>query len=106
MMDDVRGPRRVHFVAHAMKPVIEKIHAEENDHPGGASTLAPALQSWWIWVHIIGASTGFASVLIAAGLGLLYLLKEKYSGGPKLVAGLKSFMLLFPFPPIFRARVE
>ena len=46
-----------------------------------ASTLAPALQSAWIWVHIVGASTGFASVLIAAGLGLLYLLKEKNSGG-------------------------
>ena len=46
-----------------------------------ASTLAPALQSWWIWVHIIGASTGFASVLIAAGLGLMYLLKEKNAGG-------------------------
>jgi cytochrome c-type biogenesis protein CcsB len=46
-----------------------------------ASTLAPALQSGWIWVHILGASTGFASVLIAAGLGLMYLLKEKNSGG-------------------------
>jgi cytochrome c-type biogenesis protein CcsB len=46
-----------------------------------ASTLAPALQSGWIWVHIVGASSGFASVLIAAGLGMLYLLKERSSGG-------------------------
>lgn len=46
-----------------------------------AATLAPALQSGWIWVHIVGASAGFASVLIAAALGLLYLLKEKNSGG-------------------------
>lgn len=46
-----------------------------------ASTLAPALQSGWIWVHIVGASGGFASVLIAAGLGLLYLLKERNPGG-------------------------
>lgn len=46
-----------------------------------ATQLVPALQSAWIWVHIIGAATGFASVLIAAGLGLLYLLKEKYAGG-------------------------
>lgn len=45
-----------------------------------AATLPPALQSGWIWVHIIGASAGFASVMIAAGLGLLYLLKEKNSG--------------------------
>lgn len=46
-----------------------------------ATQLAPALQSWWLWVHIIGATTGFGSVLMAAGLGLLYLLKEKKSGG-------------------------
>lgn len=46
-----------------------------------ARTLAPALQSGWIWVHIVGASVGFASVLIAAGIGLIYLLKEKSQGG-------------------------
>lgn len=46
-----------------------------------ASTLAPALQSGWIWVHIVGASAGFAAVLIAAGLGLLYLLKDRNPGG-------------------------
>jgi cytochrome c-type biogenesis protein CcsB len=44
---------------------------------GAASQLSPALQSGWIWVHIIGAATGFASVLTAAALGLMYLLKEK-----------------------------
>lgn len=46
-----------------------------------ARTLAPALQSGWIWVHIVGASAGFAAVLIAAGLGLLYLLKDKNPAG-------------------------
>jgi len=46
-----------------------------------ATQLAPALQSWWLWVHIIGATTGFGSVLIAAGIGMMYLLKEKKSGG-------------------------
>jgi cytochrome c-type biogenesis protein CcsB len=45
-----------------------------------ATALAPALQSAWIWVHIIGASIGFASVLVAAGLAMMYLLKEKYQG--------------------------
>lgn len=43
--------------------------------------LAPALQSGWLWVHIVGATTGFSAVLIAAGLGLMYLLKEKGQGG-------------------------
>jgi cytochrome c-type biogenesis protein CcsB len=43
--------------------------------------LVPALQSGWLWIHIIGASTGFAAVFIAAALGLLYLLREGRSGG-------------------------
>lgn len=46
-----------------------------------ATKLSPALQSGWIWAHIIGAATGFGSVLIAAGIGMMYLLKEKNSGG-------------------------
>lgn len=43
--------------------------------------LVPALQSGWLWVHIVGATTGFAAVLVAAALGLLYLLKERRQGG-------------------------
>jgi cytochrome c-type biogenesis protein CcsB len=46
-----------------------------------SAQLVPALQSAWLWVHIIGASTGFSSVLVAAGLGLLYLIKQKKQGG-------------------------
>lgn len=44
-------------------------------------TLPPSLQSQWLWVHIIGASTGFSGVLTAAAFGLLFLLKERNSGG-------------------------
>jgi cytochrome c-type biogenesis protein CcsB len=43
--------------------------------------LVPALQSAWLWVHIVGASTGFSSVLIAAALGLLFLLRSRGQGG-------------------------
>lgn len=43
--------------------------------------LAPALQSGWLWVHIVGATIGFAAVFMAAGLALLYLLRERRSGG-------------------------
>jgi ABC-type transport system involved in cytochrome c biogenesis permease subunit len=44
---------------------------------GPSSELAPALQSAWLWVHIVGASVGFSAVLVAAGLGLLYLVKAR-----------------------------
>lgn len=50
-------------------------------HKDAAASIAPSLQSGWIWAHIIGAATGFGAVLTAAGLGLLYLLKEKYTTG-------------------------
>lgn len=43
--------------------------------------IAPALQSGWLWAHIIGASAGFGAVLAAAGLALLYLLKDGREGG-------------------------
>lgn len=46
-----------------------------------AYQVVPALQSGWIWAHIVGATTGFGAVLAAAGLGLMYLFKEKHSGG-------------------------
>lgn len=48
---------------------------------GSQAQLAPALQSGWLWVHIIGATTGFSAVLIAAALGLMYLLKQRRQGG-------------------------
>lgn len=46
-----------------------------------SAELVPALQSGWLWVHIIGATTGFSAVLVAAGLGLLFLLRQSRQGG-------------------------
>jgi cytochrome c-type biogenesis protein CcsB len=46
-----------------------------------AAELAPALQSPWLWVHIVGASVGFSAVLVAAALGLTYLMKQGRQGG-------------------------
>ncbi len=46
-----------------------------------AAEIVPALQSAWLWVHIVGASVGFSSVLVAAGLGLLFLVKQDRRGG-------------------------
>ena len=44
------------------------------------STVPPALQSTWLWTHIFAATTGFSCVLFAAGMGLLFLLKERQTG--------------------------
>lgn len=48
---------------------------------GIGNHLPPALQSTWLWTHIFSAMTGFSCVLLAASLGLLFLLKEGRSGG-------------------------
>ena len=44
-------------------------------------TLPSTLQSKWLWVHVVGVTTGFSGVLTAGALGLLFLLKERRSGG-------------------------
>ena len=44
-------------------------------------TLPVALQSRWAWVHVVGAATGFSAVLTAGALGLLFLLRERTTGG-------------------------
>jgi cytochrome c-type biogenesis protein CcsB len=43
---------------------------------GFENLLPPALQSTWLWTHIFAAAIGFSCVLLAAALGLLFLLKE------------------------------
>ena len=47
---------------------------------GYDGALPAALQSTWLWTHIFAAATGFSCVLLAAALGLLYLLKENKDG--------------------------
>lgn len=47
---------------------------------GYDGALPAALQSTWLWTHIFAAATGFSCVLLAAALGLLYLLKENKGG--------------------------
>jgi cytochrome c-type biogenesis protein CcsB len=46
-----------------------------------SAEIVPALQSAWLWVHIVGASVGFSAVLIASGLGFLWLVRERRPGG-------------------------
>lgn len=48
---------------------------------GVVGSLPASLQSTWLWTHIFAAATGFSCVLLAAALGILYLLKEQKVGG-------------------------
>lgn len=69
--------KRVRFLGILIMPLVFVLMGWAGTLRKEAATqLAPALQSAWIWVHIIGAAAGFASVLTAAGIGLMYLIKE------------------------------
>lgn len=42
-------------------------------------TMPPSFYSWWLFVHIISAGLAYGAFLIAAGVALPYLLKERIS---------------------------
>jgi cytochrome c-type biogenesis protein CcsB len=44
------------------------------------SPLVPALQSNWLIAHVITCFIGYGAFAVAAGLGILYLLKGEYDG--------------------------
>jgi cytochrome c-type biogenesis protein CcsB len=45
--------------------------------PGEVARLAPALNSWWLPVHVILLFVGDAVFAVAFGAGIMYLLQEK-----------------------------
>jgi cytochrome c-type biogenesis protein CcsB len=77
------GTRRIRPLGVLVMPVVFVLigwSASLRTAPSSAQ-LAPALQSGWLWIHIVGASTGFSAVLIAAALGLLFLVRQNREGG-------------------------
>jgi len=57
------------------------------------SPLVPALQSNWLIAHVVTCFIGYAAFAVAAGLGLMYLLKEK-SGTSSLMERLPPLRIL------------
>lgn len=62
--------------------------------------LVPALQSWWIMIHVISSAIGYAAGTIGAVMSLLYLLKAKekvsltaVGGGMMALSALLYFIL-------------
>src|SRR2546425_10543841 len=42
-----------------------------------AEPLVPALNSYWIYIHVSVTLTSYAAFAMAGGLGVMYLLKER-----------------------------
>jgi cytochrome c-type biogenesis protein CcsB len=56
-----------------------------NDVTQTISPLVPALQSNWLIAHVVTCFIGYAAFTVAAGLGLMYLIKD--AGGPGHASG-------------------
>ena len=57
--------------------------------------LVPALQSNWLIAHVVTCFVGYAAFAVAAGLGIMYLLKNRSKSGDQ-----KSPGLLDTLPPL------
>jgi cytochrome c-type biogenesis protein CcsB len=49
--------------------------------------LIPALKSDWLIAHVVTCFLGYASFAVACGLGIMYLFKNRFSGGSKGIIG-------------------
>ena len=45
--------------------------------------LVPALQSNWLIAHVVTCFIGYAAFAVAGGIGIMYLLKDRYEEGQK-----------------------
>jgi len=54
----------------------------------GISPLVPALQSNWLIAHVVTCFIGYAAFAVAAGLGIMYLLKNSKNGDDNSTTGL------------------
>lgn len=61
--------------------------------------LVPALQSNWLIAHVITCFVGYAAFTVAAGLGLMFLLKIHKSGGEKKGGG-QQLLAAIPAPDL------
>src|SRR3989449_940876 len=94
----------------ALRPAYagHPVSSEEDD--GWTQPLVPALNSYWIYIHVSITLTSYAAFAMAGGLGVMYLLKERaesrgrrgtiYDTFPSLEKidelGYKSVMIGFP----------
>ncbi len=64
--------------------------------------LMPALRSYWLYIHVVTAFTGYAGFTVGFGGAILYLLKDKFSNLPLPSKDLldeityKSIVIVFP----------
>jgi len=72
------------------------------------SPLVPALQSWWIHIHVISSTVGYASITVAAAASVLFLVAAKerssitgFAGGTMIGAGI-ILLILGRFDEVFR----
>ncbi|MCP4499348.1 MAG: cytochrome c biogenesis protein CcsA [Deltaproteobacteria bacterium] len=73
--------------------------------------LVPALQSWWLHIHVISSTVGYASITVAAASSLLFIVAAKdrvtltgFAGGTMIGSAI-LLLILGRFDEVFRTRV-
>ncbi len=63
-------------------------------HPDAIQPLVPALQSNWLFAHVMTCFVGYAAFAVASGLGVMYLVKLKFQGKEGLLASLPELRVI------------
>ncbi len=69
---------RVGLLGSFVMPVVFMLMLSASVLPRQLKPLNPLLQSYWLWIHTTLAFVGDAAFAMAAGIGLMYVLQERF----------------------------
>ena len=69
---------RVGLLGSFVMPLVFLLMLSSSILPREIKPLSPVLQSYWLGIHTLFAFLGNAAFALAAGMGIMYLLQEKY----------------------------
>ncbi len=69
---------RIGLLGSFIIPVVFVLMLSASVLPRHIRPLSPMLQSYWLWIHTTFAFVGDASFAMAAGIGLMYILQDRF----------------------------
>lgn len=69
---------RIGLLGSFVMPVVFMLMLSASVLPREIKPLSPKLKSYWLWVHTTLAFVGDAAFAMAAGVGLMYILQERF----------------------------
>lgn len=69
---------RLGMLGSFIMPIVFLLMVSSSVFPRDIRALSPVLQSYWFGIHVIFAFLGDAAFAMACGIGIMYLLQERY----------------------------